>query len=65
MTTDERQRLEERAAIMEYDGGMDRPEAERLARKCLDGTFEEPLQQPLNLGQQQFRQQMKQIWRHY
>lgn len=29
---DEKERFEERAAIMEYDGGIDRPEAERLAR---------------------------------
>lgn len=26
------ERIEERAAIMEYDGGLDRQEAERLAR---------------------------------
>jgi len=28
------ERFEERAAIMEFDGGLSRPEAERLAWKC-------------------------------
>lgn len=33
----EREELEERAAIMEYDGGMDRGEAERAAMRLHDG----------------------------
>lgn len=28
------ERIEERAAIMEYDGGLNRVDAERLARQC-------------------------------
>lgn len=31
LTDDEREHFEERAAIMEYDGGLAREEAERLA----------------------------------
>lgn len=31
MTDDQRERYEERAAIMEYDGGMSRQDAERAA----------------------------------
>ena len=31
LTEDQRERFEERAAIMEYDGGMTQQEAERLA----------------------------------
>lgn len=37
MTDDQRERYEERAAIMEYDGGMSREDAERAARLSLDG----------------------------
>jgi hypothetical protein len=32
MTSDERDRFEERAAIAEYDGGLTREQAEALAR---------------------------------
>ena len=35
MTQDEQERFEERAAILEYDGGHTRAEAERLAREEL------------------------------
>jgi hypothetical protein len=33
LLTDEAERFEERAAIREYDGGLSRPAAERLARR--------------------------------
>ena len=33
--------LEERAGIMEFDGGLPRPEAERLAWGCIVGTGQE------------------------
>ena len=35
MTPDEHEEFEERAAIMEYDGGLPREEAERRARECV------------------------------
>lgn len=35
MTPDQRDEYEERAAIMQYDGKMDRETAERLARECV------------------------------
>ena len=41
MTPDERELWEERAAILEFDAGFSRDEAERLAREQLerhDGT---------------------------
>lgn len=41
MTRDERELFEERAAIMEYVGGLPRAEAERLARKIVQGRGQE------------------------
>jgi hypothetical protein len=37
LTTEEREAYEERAAIMEYDGGLPRAEAERLAMEEVVG----------------------------
>lgn len=36
MTDDQREAYEERAAIMEYEGGLTRAEAEREARKIVE-----------------------------
>lgn len=36
MTQDEQERFEERAAILEYDAGYTRVEAERLAREMVN-----------------------------
>lgn len=36
-TEDQREHYEERAAIMEYDGGLPRAEAERKAKDFTDG----------------------------
>ena len=36
MTESERADYEERAAIAEYEGGLTRAEAERLARACVE-----------------------------
>ena len=41
MTRDEWIACEERAAIMEYLGGLPRTEAERMARKIVEGRAEE------------------------
>jgi hypothetical protein len=38
---DWRERFEERAAIMEYDGGFPREEAERLAREYVGRLYRE------------------------
>ncbi len=35
------ERIEERAAIIEFEGGVERGEAERLARKCNDDGLAE------------------------
>jgi hypothetical protein len=42
---------EERAAIMEYDGGLTRPEAERRARKIAEGRGHEAEQMELEKNQ--------------
>ena len=36
LTPDEREWWEERAAIIEYDGGIDRATAERVAWECFE-----------------------------
>jgi len=36
MTEEQRERFEERAAICEYHGGLDRAEAERVAREEIE-----------------------------
>ena len=36
LTPDEREWWEERAALIEYDGGLDRAAAEHLAWECLE-----------------------------
>ncbi len=36
MTESQREAWEERAAIAEYDGGLSREEAERLAWECME-----------------------------
>ncbi|MEA5113043.1 MAG: hypothetical protein VB050_03365 [Geobacteraceae bacterium] len=41
MTAEQHIIYEERAAIMEYLGGLPRPEAERLARKIAEGRENE------------------------
>ena len=41
LSPDEREWWEERAAIIEYDGGLDRATAERLAWECLE-AFRQP-----------------------
>lgn len=41
MTREERDLYEERAALMEYVGGLPRAEAERLARKIATGRGHE------------------------
>lgn|GEM_PF-5782763 len=64
MTADERIAFEERVAIMVHDGGMDPTEAERRAKKIIEGR-DEPEQVELDLGQQEFRQAMRQLWRDY
>jgi hypothetical protein len=44
---DERESREERAAIMEYDGGLPRDEAERAAGlRCAVPSFSCPCQKP-------------------
>ena len=45
MTKDEQERFEERAAILQYDAGYTRTEAERLAREML--TPPKPKQEKL------------------
>lgn len=57
--------FEERAALMEYEGGLERKEAERRARKIIQGRAAEPEQVELDLGQQEFRQAMRQLWKDY
>lgn len=47
MTAEERAAYEERAAIMEYLGGLPRPEAERRARKIAEGRGDEAEQMEL------------------
>lgn len=49
MVWDMHQRLafEERAGILQFDGGLPRAEAERLARRIIDGVDEVPEQQVL------------------
>jgi len=44
MTPDQYIIYEERAAIMEYLGGLPRPEAERRARKIAEGRGNDPEQ---------------------
>lgn len=43
----QRQAYEERVGIMQFDGGLDRAEAERRARRIIDGVDEVPEQQML------------------
>jgi hypothetical protein len=49
MAWDIHQRLafEERAGILQFDGGLPRAEAERRARRIIDGVDEVPEQQVL------------------
>ena len=42
MTEKQRDQYEERAAILEFDAGFDRPEAERRARLMACGPEREP-----------------------
>lgn len=43
----QRQAFEERAGIMQFDGGLDRAEAERRARRIIDGVDDVPEQPEL------------------
>lgn len=43
----QRQAFEERAGIMQFDGGLDRAEAERRARRIIDGVDDVPEQPTL------------------
>lgn len=45
MTDDEKEHYEERAAIMQYDGGLPRAEAERLALQDVFGNSSPPAAQ--------------------
>jgi len=43
MTEDQKEAYEERAAIMEYDGGLSREEAERLAyEEVMNASLQRP-----------------------
>lgn len=55
----------ERAAIMEFCGGLSRAEAERLARKIIEGRGQQSEQIELGLEQQGFRERMRRIWTDY
>lgn len=48
--------IQERAAIMEIDGGLPRDEAERRARKIAEGRENEPEQMDLGPGFEGYRQ---------
>ncbi len=48
--------IQERAAIMEIDGGLPRDEAERLAAKIAEGRGDEPEQLDLGPGFEGYRQ---------
>ncbi len=50
---------------MEYCGGLSRAEAERQAKKIIEGRVDEPEQVELALEMQDFRQAMRQLWRDY
>jgi len=58
MTAEERAVYEERAAIMEYEGGMPRDEAERRAAKVIEGRADEPEQLQLT-GTEEFQRAKK------
>lgn len=45
MTDDQKENYEERAAIMEFDGGLSRADAERLAMKCVLSNSSFPVDQ--------------------
>jgi hypothetical protein len=67
---DQRLLLLERAAIMQYDGGCTRHEAEQLARSRPWDTDRHwgaprPQQVEMDLGLGEFRDQMRQIWKDY
>lgn len=62
---DQHELYEERVAIMVHDGGMEPAEAERQAKKIIEGRSEEPEQVELGLEMQGFRQAMRQLWRDY
>lgn len=59
MTWDADQRLlyEERVAIMVHDGGLEPAEAERRARKIVDGRADEPEQ--MNLMEPEYKQLLR------
>ena len=64
-TPEQRELYEERAAIMQYCGGLSREEAERRARKVVEGRPDEPEQVELDLGREAFRAGARRIWSDY
>jgi hypothetical protein len=60
---DTRVLYEERVAIMVHDGGLQVAEAERRARKIIEGTSQQPEQLELSTGFQQFREGMQRLWK--
>lgn len=61
MTPEQREIYEERAAIMEYDGGLSRPEAERRAGKIAEGKGFELEQIEMDLSFQDFRRDWRKV----
>lgn len=64
-TPEQLELYEERAAILEYCNGLPRAEAERKARKIVEGRGAEAEQVEMDLGRMEFRQQMRRIWSDY
>lgn len=69
-TADQRLAWGERAAILQHDGGCTRAEAEHLARERPWDTDPHwgkprPVQVEMDLELQEFRAQMKGIWKDY
>jgi hypothetical protein len=61
LTADEQITYEERAAIIEYYGGVDRSEAERRAKKISDGRGAEPEQ--MNLIEPEYKSMLREFYR--
>lgn len=58
--TDKQIAFEERAAIMELDGGLPRDEAERRARKIIEDRAEEPEQ--MNLPEPPYKSMLREYY---
>lgn len=61
MAPEQREIYEERAAIMEYDGGLSREEAERRALRIAEGRGHELEQIEMDLEFQQFRRDWRNV----